>query len=515
MAKNLVENLKYTYLDADEPPVREERVGGCVAYCGSCSALYGDFKSGCAQAQDRKLSQGGGCQLMLASAIIGSLTNSAVIVHSPLGCCSGMGGNAGARQISRAARGLAPDEQIVIHTNMDELDVVSGGVDKLKRAILYAEKEYHPEVIAIVCGCVPGIIGDDVDAVVREVEPQINARLVPIHCEGFKSKYVSSGYDAANHGILKYLIRPPKEYPQLTEDAQVRYNFQKKYRTSKTVNIFNIGSNSAGDEAELSRLVSALGLIPKIVPQNTTLDDLDHIGEAALNVALCATHDDYFLGHLKEMFGTDYLLDIQPIGIRYTNEWIRRIAAHFHLEKEAERLIEQETRELKEALEPLTKQLKGKTVFIGGGETRVLVTAEFYRSIGMKVIGIKSHNFDRFVENLIDETREEDENVLIEVAAGQPAEEIINLKRLKPDLYIGHVGANGWVSKVGIPNIPLFGPAFNCMGYSGAFELARRAARKLKNGNFAKNLGPHIDLPLSEKWLAQDPRDNIVQSDLF
>ncbi len=339
MPKLLNENLKYNFLAADEPPVRDERVGGCTAYCGSCAGLKGDFKSGCAQAQNRKFSQSGGCQLGLALGIINSLTRAITIVHSPLGCCSGMAGMAGVRSTSRASRGLLIEEQPFIHTNMDELDVVNGGVEKLKRAILYAEEEYHPEVIAIVNGCVPGIIGDDIDAVVRELESQISARLVPIHCEGFKSRFVSSGYDAANHGILKYLIRDPKEYPQLTEEAQIKYDFAKKYRTSRTVNIFNVGSNSNGDEVELSRLVSALGLIPKVVPLNATVDDLDHLGEAALNVSICATHDDYLLGHLKERYGTEYLLDVLPIGINCTNTWIRKKAGHVKLETKAERRI--------------------------------------------------------------------------------------------------------------------------------------------------------------------------------
>lgn len=513
MAKQLNENLKYTYLDADEPPVREERVGGCVAYCGSCRALRGDFQSGCAQQQDRRLSQSSGCQLNLALGIISSLTNVVTVVHSPLGCCSGLAGNAGARRNSRLARGLTPDEQTFIHTNMDELDVVNGGIDKLRRAILYAEEEYHPEVIAVVCGCVPGIIGDDVDGLARELQPQISARLAPIHCEGFKSKYVSSGYDAANHGILKYLIHEPKEYPQLTEEAQINYNFRKKYRTSRTVNIFNIGSNSPADEAELGRLVTALGLVPKFMPQCATLDELDHIGEAALNVAMCSTHDDYFLGHLKELFGTEYILDTLPIGIKNTNRWIRKIAAHFHLEEQAEKLIGQETEELREALEPFAGQLKGKKVFIGGGETRILVTAEFYHSLGMEIVGLKSHNYDRFVENLTEEV--EDQNLAIQVAAGQPAEELNALNRIKPDLYVGHGGANGWVVKLGIPAIPLFGQTVHCMGYSGAYELARRAARMLKNTNFSKNIGAHVTLPLSEKWLNTDPAENIIRGELF
>lgn len=513
MPKTLNENLKYNYLAADEPPVRDERVGGCIAYCGSCAGLQGDFKCGCAQAQNRKFSQSGGCQLGLALGIINSLTRVVTIVHSPLGCCSGLAGMAGVRNTSRAARGLSVEEQTFIHTNMDELDVVNGGVDKLKRAILYAEEEFHPEVIAIVNGCVPGIIGDDIDAVVRELESQISARLVPIHCEGFKSRFVSSGYDAANHGILKYLIRDPKEYPQLTEEAQIKYDFAKKYRTSRTVNIFNVGSNSNGDEVELSRLVSALGLIPRVVPLNATVDDLDHLGEAALNVSICATHDDYLLGHLKERYGTEYILDVLPIGINCTNAWVRKIAAHFHLEAEAERLIVQENRELNEAIAPFVEVLKGKKIFVGGGETRILTTADFYSSIGMELVGIKAHNLDRFVENLLNDIR--DPELVVEVAAGQPAEELNTLNRLKPDIYIGHTGANGWVTKLGIPNIPLFGASINYMGYSGAFELARRAARALKNTNFSKNIGKYVGHPLTDVWMNLDPNENMIQGDRF
>ena len=35
MPVKLNENLKYNFLAADEPPVRDERVGGCIAEFGS------------------------------------------------------------------------------------------------------------------------------------------------------------------------------------------------------------------------------------------------------------------------------------------------------------------------------------------------------------------------------------------------------------------------------------------------------------------------------------------------
>ena len=508
---SVTEDLTYHYLSADAAPTREERIGSCSAFCGSCGQLLDGVKSGCAQLHNRKFSQSGGCQLGLAVGIVSSLTNVVMIIHSPLGCCSGFVGSGGLRKTMRASKGKAADDFIWLHTNMDNVDVVSGGIDKLRKAILYAEREYHPEAIIIANGCVPGIIGDNIDGLVSELSGQLSAKLVPVHCEGFKSRFVASGYDSAYHGVLKYLVEPIQRYEKAIPDE--KQDALDNYRISRTVNIFNVGSNSNGDEVELSRLVSALGLIPRVLPLHASLDDLARIGEAALNVSICATHDDYFLGHLKERFGTDYVIDTLPIGIKNTNRWVRKIAKHFHLEEEGEKLIAFENKQLLEALEPFKKVLKGKSIFVGGGETRILTTAEFFASLGMNLVGIKAHNVDRFAEPILNELDEQE--LTIDVAAGQPAEELNILNRLRPDIYVGHAGANGWVSKFGIPNLPLFGQTLNHMGYSGAYELARKAARIIKNTNFVKNISANVQLPLTEVWYAEDPKDNVIDKNIY
>lgn len=505
------DTLSYNFLVSEAPPTREERIGSCSAFCGSCRHLKDGIQSGCAQLQDRKFSQSGGCQLILAVGIVSSFTNAVMIIHSPLGCCSGFVGSGGLRKTMRASKGKADEEFVWLYTNMDEIDVVQGGIDKLRKAILYAEREYHPQAIIIANGCVPGIIGDDIDSLVGELKDRISAKIVPVHCEGFKSKFVASGYDSAYHGVLRHLVEPVKQYEPVVPSEE--RDSAERYRISRTVNIFNVGSNSNGDEVELARLVRALGLYPRVLPLHASLEDIAHIGEATLNVSICATHDDYLLGHLKERYGTEYLIDTLPIGIRNTNQWVRRIAERFLLEEEAERLIRFENQQLKEALEPLKKSLKGKSVFVGGGETRILTTAEFFASMGMELLGVKAHNVDRFVEEMLEDM--DNQELIIEVAAGQPAEELNLLKKLQPDLYIGHLNANGWVSKLGIPNLPLFGQQFNYMGYSGAFELARKAVKVLKNTNFVKNVSSNIKLPLSEAWFEEDPRDNIKDTQVY
>ncbi|SHH98358.1 nitrogenase molybdenum-iron protein alpha chain [Sporobacter termitidis DSM 10068] len=510
MAK-YIDELTYDFARTVTPPVRETRIGVCSAYCGGCGQLTRDVKAGCAQLQSRKFAQSGGCQLNLALGIVSSFTNVVVIVHSPLGCSSNFLGSGGLRKTMRASKGKPAEEFIWLHTNMTEVDVIHGGLDKLRRAILYAETRYHPEAIIVANGCVPGIIGDDIDSLASELDGRISAKIVPVHCEGLKSRYVASGYDSAYHALLRHLADPIQEYGQVFPDEG--RDALKRYNISRTVNIFNVGSNSSGDEAELSRIVASLGLIPRVLPLHASLDDLARIGEAALNVSICATHDDYLLGHLKERFGIPYIIDTLPIGIRSTNQWVREIAKFFGLEEEAERVIELENTQLQEALKPFRAVLEGKSVYVGGGELRILTTADFFaRDLGMKLTGIKAHNVDRFVEDIIDDLF--DPNLQITVAAGQPAEELNLLKKLKPDLYCGHGGANGWSSRLGIPSIPLYGQTLNYMGYLGAYELARKAAKALKNTNFSRNISRNVGLPLSKAWFESDTSDNIKQSEL-
>jgi len=509
------DTLEYNFLGSVAPPVRETRIGVCSAFCGSCAELNEGISTGCAQLQGRKFAQSGGCQLNLAMGIVSSFTNVVMVIHSPLGCGSGNLATGGMRKTMRASKGKKDEEFIWLHTNLDANDVVQGGMDKLRRTVLYAEKQYHPEAIIIVNGCVPGIIGDDIDSVVSELNGLVSAKIVPVHCEGFKSRYVASGYDSAYHGVLRHLIDPPERYDSVlthTRGARDEGDERRGFRISRTVNLFNVGSNSNGDEVELRRLVSALGLFPRFLPLHATLDEIRHINEAALNVSVCATHDDYLLGHLHERFGTPYIIDTLPIGVKNTGIWVRKIAEHFHLEEEAERLIAFEEAQLLTALEPIRKRLKGKRVFVGGGETRILTTAEYLHWLGMELVGVKAHNVDRFVEDLLETTRGPE--LLIEVAAGQPSEELNILNKLRPDLYVGHAGANGWVTRIGIPNMPLFGQSFNYMGYTGAFELARKADKVLKNTNFFKNMGSNLGIPLSKQWMDGDVRDNIKEAEL-
>ncbi|MEA4924603.1 MAG: nitrogenase component 1 [Syntrophomonadaceae bacterium] len=501
------------YIKEKAPPIREDRLFACQAFGGSCCELSSESKKGCLFNTKRTFSQSQGCQLNLSLAILNTIRNSVIIVHSPIGCGASLVAQAGVSKGFQKLRDPNAFGLRWINTNLDEIDVVNGGEEKLKSAILYAEREFRPSAIIVMNSCVPALIGDDVDTVIEELQRQVEAKIVPIHCEGFKTKIQATAYDAVYHGILRTLVGREEEedIPIIPDELE---ELKERYRISRTVNILNVSSMSRIDEEELVKLLRALELNVRILPCYAHPDDFADSYEAALNVSICATHDDYFVEHMKTRYGVPFILRTIPIGISNTSKWILDIAGFFGLTEQAQRLVDYQVKELNQALTPYREFLRGKTAFLAGGEIRILTTAELLHSLGLEVLGLRGYHFDRYGEGLLDELMEEipeSERAIINIGTGQPFEQANLLEKLKPDVYVGHPGGNGWANKQGIPVFPLFGQAYNYMGYVGVFEVARRLTRVLKNTIYSKNIAQHTRLPYRQNWYAEDPFTYIDQ----
>jgi len=507
------------YLDQKAPPIREDRLAACGAYGGSCCDLSGQSKKGgCLFNTKRTFSQTQGCQLSLSLGMVASMRDSVVIVHSPGGCGANMLQMAGINKVFQQLRSSSARGLRWINTNLDEVDVIQGGEKKLREAVLLAEKEFRPEAILVMNSCVPALIGDDIDSVLDDLQQQVSARIVPIHCEGFRTKIQATAYDAVYHGILRNLVGEDKLKVKREPSDDPLVEAERQARISRTVNLLNVGSMSRVDEVELIRILNALDLNVRVLPCFSHPDDFADSYEAALNVSICATHDDYFVEHFLSKYNVPFVLRTIPIGIANTNKWIRDIAAFFGIEERAERFIATETKLLDEALVPYRKQLAGKSVFLTGGEIRIMTTAELLHNLGMEVIGLRGYHFDKFGEILLDEFLEdvpEAKDAAFNIGAGQVFEQANLLNRLKPDLFVGHGGCNSTASKQGFPIFPLFGQSNDYLGYQGVFEVASRVARLMRNPSYNTNLGANTKLPYRESWYEEHPFHYIDQSALL
>ncbi|MDR0668897.1 MAG: nitrogenase [Treponema sp.] len=493
------------FLDAKSAPSREDRLHAAIAFGGVCSQVRTCEKalaSGCTNLSSRAFTMAQGCQFTLSLGILNSIRNAVVIMHGPIGCGICATGNLGQNKTFKQIRDPGAEGLVWLSTNLDEPDVISGGERKLREAVIFADREFRPDSIIVAISCVPALIGDDVDSILDDLQKETAAVLVPIHCEGFKTKLMATAYDAVYHGILKKYTRYPGRRPPVWESDADRVREQ--YRISRNVNVLNVGSMSRSDELEFKRLLEALGLNVTFIPCYAEPEDFQYALETSLNISICGTHDDYFVEHLKEKYNIPFVVDTIPIGRKNTDRWIRKIAGHFGLEGEAENLIRAENAALVEALEPFKDTLAAKRVYLAGGEVRIVATAEICQDLGMEVVGFKAHHYDRFVEPIFD-ALENIDDVQFSVATNQPFEMANIVKRLKPDILIAHVGGNNISSRYGLPLLPLFGPAYNYCGYSGVFEIARRLNQKLRNFQFNKQLSLNTPLPFKQDWYEKDP----------
>ncbi len=202
-----------SHLDLRVPPRREDRLSGaCLAYGGTLrGAKKGSRKCALMADAERGFTQGSICPLLPALGIMCSLPDTVVLLHGAVGCGSCAHGVNGNIRVGRTARSGKPRDAVWLSTALNEIDVISGGEEKLVQAIRDADRDYTPQVILVVSGCLPGIIGDDIDGVATLVQPEVNARVLPIHCEGFKSKFMATAYDVIYHALGRHLQPPPEE----------------------------------------------------------------------------------------------------------------------------------------------------------------------------------------------------------------------------------------------------------------------------------------------------------------
>jgi nitrogenase molybdenum-iron protein alpha chain len=351
---------------------------------------------------------------------------------------------------------------------------------------------------------VPAIIGDDVDGVIERARSQVAARIIPVHCEGFKTKIWATAYDAVYHGLGKSMLEDPPEVEPLIRDEL--YDAKLEYRKDRTVNLFNVSSMGRADELELVRYLEALDLEVNTFPNFAEPERMYRLKYAGLSISTCPTHDDYFLTYLSEEHGIPFILKHMPIGIENTNAWIRDVAERLGRSEVGERLIARETAELDEALEKYREFFRGKTVFVSAGEFRALATAFLMHELGFEIVGIRSFHHDEFADVEYEKLKKiSAKDFTFNIANAQPFEEANLLTGLKPDLFLGHWNGNSTASKLGIASHVIYNTGLAYIGYRGAFELAGRLYRQLSNPVFNKNLSRYVRLPYRDEWYGRDP----------
>ena len=424
-ARNLVE--PGINLNAPTCPNREQRAHGINVWYGQASQLLIEAREGKLQAKDRDFQQTSGCALNFYLAVrLNTIRDAAVIYHAPVGCSAS---SLGYRELYRHVPvSLGRPENYDLHwitTNIQENDVVYGAGNKLRYAIREAERRYSPQAIFILTSCTSGVIGEDIEGAVSELQPYIKAKIVPVHCEGVRSRLVQTGYDAFWHGVLKYLVKKPEK------------------KQKDLINVASMLSYTWQDRLEIKRILGKIGLRPNIVPEFASVDQLEQLSEAAVTAPLCPTYTDYLSKGLEQEYGVPYFLYPSPMGIRNTDEWLRKIGEFTGKESEVENLIEEEHKVWQPKIDALREQfLKLKdngeklTVLGSLGQGRLLAQLPFFDEIGLSSPAAMSQDFDNLILDEVEQLIGTVGDFKILVNTFQAAEQAHLTRELDPDIAL-------------------------------------------------------------------------------
>jgi nitrogenase molybdenum-iron protein alpha chain len=463
-------------------PNREQRARGINVYYGKATELVRDAKAGQLYNRERKFQQASGCVLnFYLSVRVNTIRDSAVIFHAPIGCSAP---SLGYRELFRGIPiELGRPANYDLHwmtTNIKEKDVVYGASEKLKFAIEEAQSRYSPKAIFILASCTSGIIGEDIEGAINEVQPKIKAKIVPIHCEGVRSRLVQTGYDAFWHGVLKYLVRKPEK------------------KQKDLVNVASMLSYTWQDRREITRLLAKLDLRPNFVPEFATVEQFEQLSEAAVTAPLCPTYTDYLSRGLEQEYGVPYFLYPSPMGITNTDEWLRKIAEFTGKEKAVEILIEEEHKKWQPKLNAVRRELEnfkgnGEKIEVLGslGQGRLLAQLPFFDELGLSSTAAMAQDFDNLILEQVEDLIKKIGDFDILVNTFQAAEQAHITTSQNPDLALTCPFQGGAYKRLkGITRIhALRGdslPWSAQSGYSGAVAYASFLLQSLKSGSFQK-----------------------------
>jgi nitrogenase molybdenum-iron protein alpha chain len=492
-------------LHLDTVENREMRLGTIISWDGKASELL--EQSGYERRSQKKKGCGGaaagGCKLcelsmpfnqqsMCAASIVscqaGNLRDCVLIHHSPVGCtgrnpCSNLAFRNGLLR-----KGLEPRNINIVTTNLLERDMVFGASERLRETTRETFKRYEPKAIFISMSCSTAIIGEDITSVANEMEEELGIPVIPLHCEGFRSKHWSTGFDISQHGVARQIANP---------------------NPRKQADLINIVALWGTDY--FTDMLKPLGLRVNYIMDLASFDELRQTSEAAATTSFCHTLGSYLATALEQKYGVPQVDAPQPYGFSGTDAWLRAIAKIVGKEKETEEFIKSEHERVAPKIAELKEKLKGIYGFVLTGSAYAHALISVLRELGITVEGsIVFHHdpvYDGGLENQdslksLVETYGDIPNYT--VSKTQPFQLPAILRRVKTDfLIVRHNGLSSNAARMGIPAFAIGDEHFP-VGYDGIIRIGGAVLEVLARKKFNNVLSRHTSSPYTKWWLEQD-----------
>lgn len=269
------------------------------------------------------------------------------IVHGPIGCAAYTwdirGSMATGPQINRNA----------FSTDLQEMDVIFGGEKKLKLALLELIAHYKPNAAFIYSTCIVGLIGDDVEAICKQVSAEAGIPVLSVASEGFKGTK-KDGYKAACNALYKLVGTGD------TKDV-----------SPHSLNILG-DFNLAGETWIIRNYYERMGIqVVACITGDAKIADVRRAHGAKLNLVQCSGS----MQHLGKYMERDYGIPIKRVsyfGLEDMSEALYEAAKFFSddptIMERAQELVREEIAAIYPKLREYRKKLEGKkaAIYVGG-----------------------------------------------------------------------------------------------------------------------------------------------------
>jgi nitrogenase iron protein len=472
--------------DRGSPASREagSPSGGSASKPATASGLENVHSPGCIRgsrsAQGRYLSKSliareplHGCAFTGAVNTLTQIGDAVTLAHGPRSCthiaASTMlsSGLASLRRHDvRIPEQLAP---ALVSTEMTDATMIHGGLDVFRAGLKEAVRR-QPKAVFVATTCPAGVIGEDVDQVVREFE-RPDTPMLRVSTDGdIEGDYLQGVINACTEGAGR-LIDPRSE----PGDDCVNIVAEK-----------NIAINADINFAEMERLLTLLGLrVHCRFVRRTTVDRLRTYLRAPLNLPAYLDHLGRVLrDFLSRQFGCVFAHHPFPSGFHETERWLLEIARFFGREEQGAAALDKMRLEYENAIVQLRPDLAGKRLMLVTYNHDVDWILETAFDLDMEIVkvGIVNYSQDgqyrtRYADRLTAET------------GYNPQRRADDIMRLKPDLFLGNYQSPG------LPQISHYDTVPLCpnTGHLGGLALARRWRRLL-------------NAPIREGWRKDEAR---------
>lgn len=365
------------------------------------------------------------CVYCGARVVLNPITDAYHIVHGPIGCSS----------YTWDIRGsLSSDSDIYRNsfcTDLRETDVIFGGEKKLIAAIDELATKQEAKLIFVYATCIVGVIGDDVEAVCKDMSKKHGIKVIPVKSPGFSGNK-STGYKMACNAIMQLLL---------------------PYRTEQKIEGVNIlgDFNLAGEMWIIKNYLDKIGVnVVATFTGDANYKNMLEAPKATLNIVQCAGSSVYLANRMEEEFGIPFI-KVSFFGVEDTSSSLVRIAEALKNEEAKKKAIafcNEESQKLEGFLDLYRQNLRGKKVaiYVGGGFKAISLIKQF-DFMGMKTVVVGTQTGKKDDYEIIEQLTSEDTVILDDA---NPAELETFMKEKGADILVGGVKERPLAYKLGI-----------------------------------------------------------------